>query len=593
MGKDKKHKKERKKEKALKKLLKAEKKLEKLSKKEKKAASVKISSGGKDSTPDKPILTDKKKKSLEAVKKTSPSSKSLAEKKGSTDSRSAKSSVSTTPSLTIPRKLKILFVASECAPFAKVGGLADVVAALPKALVRLGHDVRIIMPLYSSIDREKYGLTFKAPLCVHMGGGEENWAGLYEGKLDGEVPVWFLEYNRFYDRNGIYNEPGRDDGDNGYRYAMLSKAALQACKDHKFIPHIMHVHDWPSALGPVFLKTWDRILSPLSRTASVLTIHNAGHQGVFDAACYRYIGTGDEHFTANKFEDHGRVNLLKAGLWFADAITAVSPTYAREILTADGGFGLAPYFNYRRDDLTGILNGVDYDHWNPETDTLIPANYSVTDQRGKAICKSTLQQKFGLLPNPDQPVFGIVSRFAHQKGFNLMQEALPLALRDMVIQLVVLGNGDPQTEDFFRRLVQDFPGRVGGYIGYSNELSHLIEAGSDFFLMPSLYEPCGLNQIYSLRYGTVPIVRDTGGLADTVENYDENSGTGTGFKFVAPTPQALYDTMGWAVSTWYDRPHHYDALRANGMSRHFPWETAAGEYVKVYHKALQNRWKEG
>ncbi|MBN1268332.1 MAG: glycogen synthase GlgA [Kiritimatiellae bacterium] len=485
--------------------------------------------------------------------------------------------------------LKILFVASECAPFAKVGGLGDVVSALPKVLRRMGHDARICLPLYAMVDRAKYGITFDRSACVHMGNHEEQWVGLHRASHDGDVPVWFVDCERFFGRPGIYDLPGGEYGDNAFRYALLSKAAMQICKDTGFIPDVMHLHDWPTAVVAAFLKTWDRILSPLSDTASVVTIHNIGYQGVYHAGVFPYLGVGWEHFAPDRFEDHGKVNLLKAGVAFADAITTVSPAHAREILTPDGGMGMAPFLNNRRSDLFGILNGADYEHWNPETDPLIPARYSARDLGGKAACKAELQRRMKLDVKPDVPVFGIISRFAPQKGFNLIMEALPRAMNSMVMQVAALGMGDAGTEDFFKWLAAAYPGRAGAFIGYSNELSHLIEAGSDFFLMPSLYEPCGLNQMYSMKYGTLPIVRAIGGLEDTVQNYNEATGEGTGFKFLLPTGAALHDTIGWAVSTWFDRPKDMAKLRRTAMAQDFSWEKSAAEYVKVYAHALRHR----
>ncbi len=486
--------------------------------------------------------------------------------------------------------LRVLFVASECTPYAKTGGLGDVVADLPKALRKMGHDARVLIPLYGQIDRAKHGIKPAGTACIHMGGGSEHWVGIQSARLDEEVPVWFLDYGAYFGRPGIYDGPDGHYLDNAFRYALFSKAALQICKDQQWIPHVLHVHDWPSALAAVFLKTWDRINSPLSSTASVLTIHNIGYQGKYDVPyLLPFCGLGTEYFTSDIFEDYRHANLLKAGLWFADALTTVSPTHAKEILTPAGGQGLAPYLNRRRADLFGILNGVDYAHWNPATDRHLPARFTPDDLAGKAACKTALQKQFALEVNDKLPVFGIVSRFAPQKGFNLLRHALPAALNNMLIQFVVLGTGDPDTEDFFRALQLAYPGRVAAHIGFSVELSHLIEAGSDFFLMPSLYEPCGLNQIYSLKYGTLPIVRATGGLDDTVENYDEATGAGTGFKFWDVTPQALYYTIGWAVSTWYDRPRHMASLRTQAMTKNFAWADSAKQYVEVYRHALQNR----
>lgn len=483
--------------------------------------------------------------------------------------------------------LKIAFLAAECAPFAKTGGLGDVVGALPKALVRFGHDARVFLPLYASINRAKFGFTRVASCCVHMGEGEENWVDIYQTQWDG-VTVYGIEYERFFGRGGIYGDPD-EYSDNAFRFALFPKAALQWCKDSAWIPDVAHLHDWSSALGAIFLKTWDRFLSPLSDTASVLTIHNIGYPGNFSRSTFKYFGVGSELWHPDIFEDNGRLNLLKAGIHFADAITTVSPTHAHEILAPSGGMGLSPYLNNRRGDLSGILNGVDYEDWNPETDPFLPATYSASDMSGKLVCKAALQERFNLNFEPKTPVFGIVSRFASQKGFDLLRHALPRALDTMAMQLVVLGTGDSQTEAFFHDLTRRYPGRVGSYIGFSVEMSHLVEAGSDFFLMPSLYEPCGLNQSYSMRYGTLPIVRATGGLDDTVHNYDQNTGTGTGFKFWDADATALYFCIGWAVSTWFDRPWHIETLRGHAMAQEFLWSDSAQQYLSVYHRAIKNR----
>jgi starch synthase len=484
---------------------------------------------------------------------------------------------------------RVLFVASECAPYAKVGGLADVVGALPKALRRMGHDARIVLPLYRDIQRPRFDIQPDGNVCVHMGGNVEHWAGVWTAKLDNEVPVWFIDFEQYFGRPGIYDTPAGEYKDNAFRFTFLSKAALQLCKDRGFIPHIAHVHDWPSAPTALLLKTWDKILSPLSETASVLTIHNIAYQGVYDPSVFPYMGVGWEHFNADTLEDHGKVNLLKCGVRMADAITTVSPTHAAEIRTPGGGHGLAPALNNRALDFSGILNGADYEHWDPVNDTLIPARYSANDLSGKARCKAELQRRLGLEVRPDLPLFGIVCRFAPQKGFDLLRSALPRALDTMAMQVAILGTGNPDTENFCRHLSWSHPGRAADYIGFSNELSHWIEAGSDFFLMPSLFEPCGLNQIYSMRYGTLPLVRAVGGLEDTVENYNEFTGAGTGFKFHLPTAGALYDTIGWAVSTWYDRPHHVALLRKQAMAQDFSWHRSADEYVRVYDQALRRR----
>ena len=487
------------------------------------------------------------------------------------------------------RSAKVLFVASECVPYAKTGGLADVVAALAKTLQQKGCEVRVILPLYGTITPEEHGIEFARSACVHMGGGVEQWVGIHSTKLAGRVPVWFVDYKVYFDRPGLYGDSHGEYGDNGFRFALFCKAAIQLCKDTGFIPDVIHAHDWQGALAPAFLKTWDRYGSPVSGTASVLTIHNIGYQGICLPGVFPYIGVGYEHFTPERFEWYGNVNLLKAGIYFADALTTVSPTHADEILGAEGGMGLAGALRVRRNDLTGILNGVDYEHWDPATDALIPANYGPDNLDGKRTCRRALQETYGLPVRDDLPVFGMVARLVQQKGVNLLREALPRAFDELEFQLVLLGTGEPDNEEFFRWLAAAYPDRAGCRIGYSEALSHLVEAGSDFFLMPSLYEPCGLNQIYSMKYGTLPIVHAVGGLADTVENYTPESGDGTGFTFQVPAAEAFYRVLCLAMATWYEQPDHIARLRQTAMSRNFSWDQAAEKYVEVYRRAVDNR----
>jgi starch synthase len=488
---------------------------------------------------------------------------------------------------------RVLLVTPECAPFAKVGGLADVVPGLAKALCQLGVDVRIIMPLYRRVDQARHGLAPDGTSCVHLGGGVEHWIGVQTAQLDGRVPVWFVDFAHYFDRPGVYGEGNaeREYVDNAYRFALLCKSALQLCRDRAWIPDVMHLHDWPAALAAVFLKTWDRVLSPLSECASVLTIHNIGHQGKYLADAYGYIGIGAEHWEL--FEDYRRINLLKGGIHFADGITVVSPSHLEELVTPEGGHGLAPYLVARRDDLTGILNGADYEQWSPERDPFLPARYTAEDLAGKHLCKRALQESMGLARRDELPLFGLITRLVLQKGIDLLRGALPPALERLPMQLVMLGAGEPAYEDFFRWLHGRFPGKVGCTIGYDEALSHRIEGGADFFLMPSLYEPCGLNQIYSMRYGTLPVVRATGGLRDTVENYDDQTGGGTGFVFQDPTAEALHGTLEWVVSTWFQRLDHIEALRRRAMARDFSWAESARRYLEAYERAAsrRQRWR--
>jgi starch synthase len=493
------------------------------------------------------------------------------------------------PEIVPERSLRVLFVASECAPYAKCGGLGDVVASLPKALRHLGVDARVAIPLYSSIHRTKHGLAEDPPCLVNCGGGEVNGCGVWRGTADGDVPVWFIEHDRFFARGGIYDEGGVEFGDNAFRFGLLCMAAAQVCRDREWIPDVVHVHDWPTAVFPVLLDAWRKAGTPLGWAASVLTIHNQSYQGYSHASALAYLGLGPEYFTPEALESWGKINLLKGGIVFADAITTVSPTYAKEILLEPGGNGLSSYLQERAKDFEGILNGADYEVWNPETDRRIPANYRDNSLIGKGLCKQELQSQMGLAQDAGVPLFGVVTRLASQKGTGLMREVLPQALRDMSMQLVVLGSGDAEDEAFFRGLAQAYPGRVGVEIGYSDELAHRIQAGSDFFLMPSLFEPCGLTQLYSLRYAALPVVHATGGLEDTVEQYNQGEGTGTGFKFYTPDAKTFREAIGWAVATWYDRPSHITSMREQAMKVRFDWDTSAKRYLDLYRRVALKR----
>lgn len=485
-------------------------------------------------------------------------------------------------------KKKILMVASECAPFSKVGGLADMVSSLSKQLADDGWDVRIFTPLYSSIKRNPHFKKVLEPLSVHMGYGIEEYASIWEAPL-GKARVNFVEFNMFFDRPGIYNQSGVSYDDNGGRFSFLSRAALDFCIASSWIPDVVHCHDWPSALVPVLLNNNFRGTG-LEKAASVLTVHNLQHQGIFDAGVLEYAGVPKSEFRADSCESFGRLNMLKGGLYNATKITTVSPTYSREIQTPEYGCGLEGVLKFRAADLIGIINGVDTSEWNPQTDKRIAKNYSLADMSGKAECKKALQRRMGLEVASDVPVFGVVSRLYEQKGLDLLVKIARPLIDNMRIQIAVLGSGEPWLENAFRQISLDSGGRMAAYTGYDDALSHMIEAGSDFFIMPSRFEPCGLNQMYSMIYGTLPIVRRTGGLADTVISYS-NSGyaSGDGFVFDDPTTDALYNTIGWACSTWYDRPEDISALRKNAMSKDFSWSASASKYVQVYKWACDAR----
>jgi len=485
--------------------------------------------------------------------------------------------------------MKIAMISSECFPYAKTGGLADVVGALPQKLRQLGHEVIVIMPKYASIQAQRHGLKrFWDSLGVWMG-GELEWCAVDTADNRG-VTTYFIESHKYFDRPGLYHDLEYNDyRDNPQRFGFLTRAGLQLCKDLGFAADIIHTHDWQTALAGAYLKTWHWDDPVLGSAASVLTIHNIAYQGKYPASVLDYLGLPKEHFTPEKLEDHGAVNFLKAGIHFSDAVNTVSPTYADETRTPAMSYGMAPYLNQKAEDYVGILNGVDYAEWSPSDDRLIPARYDVSNLRGKATCKQELQRRLGLEQNPKIPVIGLVSRFAAQKGLELLAGCIEDILKNMCVQFAILGSGDKGLEAFYSSLSARFPGKVGCMIGYSNELAHWIEAGADFFIMPSLYEPCGLNQLYSLRYGTLPIVRATGGLNDTVEQYEEATGAGTGFKFWEPSSKAIYYTVGWAVSTWFDRPQHMAKMVQTAMSKNYSWRTSAQAYERLYERARANK----
>jgi starch synthase len=485
--------------------------------------------------------------------------------------------------------LNILMIASEAVPFIKTGGLADVTGALPKALRTLGHNVIVVLPKYSSIDSALYGLAPSlSPLGVWMGDREE-WCAVYQSSCDG-VLFYFIEFDHYFNRYGLYHDESMNEYlDNPRRFGFLTRAGLQLCRVLGFAPDIIHVHDWQTALGSAFQKIWHWDDPVLGRAATLLTIHNIAYQGVYDASHLDYLGLRWDNFTADKFEDHGKINMLKGGIVYADMVNTVSPTFAGETRIPAGGHGLSPFLNDKGDRYIGILNGADYEQWNPALDPLIPARYTPEDLSGKVICKRELQSRVGLEASVDIPLVGIISRFAEQKGLDLAASAIGGILSQMAVQFVVLGSGDRVLEEFYGQLPGYFPGRAGSYIGYNNELAHWIEAGADFFLMPSLFEPCGLNQIYSLKYGTLPIVRATGGLQDTVQQYDERTGEGTGFKFAAPTAESIANTVGWAVSTYYDRPEHMARMIQKAMKQDFSWDSSARVYENVYFKAVEQK----
>ncbi len=479
-------------------------------------------------------------------------------------------------------RLKILFIASEAVPFAKTGGLADVAGALPRALEALGHEVAVVMPRYYAIDKDSLE-HIPGPLGVSMGPMGTLWAALYKTTLpNSSVAIYFVDYEAFFGRSGLYaDESGFSYDDNDKRFIFLSKAAFELSKMVGFEPDIIHANDWHTALAPLLLNSRYAFDEWFKDTASVLTIHNLQHQGHFFKGAVDLTEAGWEHFNPHELEALDGVNLLKGGIAHADAVTTVSKRYAKEIQTPEFGFGLDGHIRAHAGKLFGILNGVDYAEWSPATDRYIAARYDREDMSGKARCKEDLQAHFNLPEREEVPLVGFVGRFAEQKGIGLIAGAIE-RLMQMDIQIVMLGSGEKWAEGFFGDVARRYPEKFGCHVGYSEPLAHRIEAGCDLFLMPSLFEPCGLNQIYSLRYGTLPVVRATGGLDDTIHNYDPATGEGNGFKFHDATSEALANTLKWAADTCRYDKEAYKRMQKCAMEARFDWEHSAKAYEEIY-----------
>ena len=467
--------------------------------------------------------------------------------------------------------MNILMVASEATPFAKTGGLADVLGALPAALAERGEQVAVVLPayrenLYPHPVREAY-----RNLYIPIGRG---YLADIQQISDRGVTYYFVQCPALYDRDGIYGTAAGDFPDNHLRFAVLSMAALGVAR-HLFRPAILHLHDWQAALTPVYIREHFRGDPTFMGVKTLLTIHNLGYQGLFPPAVLPQIALDSKLFNPDQLEFFGRVNFLKAGIAWSDAIGTVSRGYAREIQTPEYGFGLDGFLR-RHGPITGIVNGVDYNVWNPEHDPALARNYSAGDLAGKRACKQALLAEYGLpQDNLDRPLLAIISRFAAQKGFDILADAASRLLQED-LNLVVLGSGDLPYESMFRALAESYPQKVGLRVGYDPGLSHRIEAGADMFLMPSRYEPCGLNQIYSLKYGTVPVVRATGGLDDTIDD-------STGFKFRDYSGDALLDTVRVALRAYQDRNSWLGTMR-RGMGKDFSWKASAGEYLDLYRR---------
>src|SRR6202048_4148254 len=481
--------------------------------------------------------------------------------------------------------MHIVFAASECVPFSKTGGLADVVGALPRALVAAGHQVSVYLPRYRETllkDARTVVKSVTVPFDDHY-----RFCSIVSGGERSGVSFYFVEYPPFFDRDALYGTSAGDYPDNAERFALFSRAVLEGSKILG-VPQVFHCHDWQSALVPVLLRTQYAEDPAFRAVAPVSTIHNMGYQGLFPPDTLPLLTLPWDLFTISKMEFFGSVNFLKGALVLSDFVTTVSKKYSQEIQTTEYGFGLEGVLRNRAATVTGILNGVDYEEWSPETDKFIVARYSSQDLSGKLQCKKDLLNAFGIT-NADSkvPVIGIVSRFAAQKGFDLIAQIMDRLAREEMI-MVVLGSGDKLFEEMFQRLHNTFPNKIAIKVAYDNAIAHKIEAGADMFLMPSRYEPCGLNQIYSLKYGTVPIVRATGGLDDTIEPWDARTGKGTGFKFSEYTGEALLLTIKQALTAYRDQTS-WQALMRNGMNKDFSWNASAREYGKIYERVRQLR----
>jgi starch synthase len=477
--------------------------------------------------------------------------------------------------------LKILFVSPEVVPFAKTGGLADVAGSLPKALKNLGCDIRLVMPLYQSVRQGKFPLRKVIEDLLIPLGNRQITADIYEGELDKGLPVYFIERDEFFDRRHLYGSAKGDFFDNDSRFSFFARGTLNAAQALEFSPDIIHCHDWQTGLIPACLDFGRNSDSFFRNSAAIFTIHNMAYQGSFPETILELAGIPQESFTPEGLEFWGRANLLKAGIVYSQIVNTVSRKYSREIQTTEYGYGLEGILAYRKDDLFGILNGVDYDLWNPETDPFLAANYSLGNLSGKKVCKKDLLARFQLPEGRLQyPLLGIISRLADQKGFDLLAGIMDLLLKKEV-SLVVLGTGEEKYHRLFTELAEHYPQKLGIRLSFDNVLAHQIEAGSDMFLMPSLYEPCGLNQIYSLKYGTLPVVRATGGLDDTIIPFDPKTGEGTGFKFIPYQTEALWSALEEALAIYQDQTQ-WRRLMKKAMAMDFSWRVSAKEYISLY-----------
>lgn len=483
--------------------------------------------------------------------------------------------------------MRILFVASECVPFAKTGGLADVLGALPKFIAEMGYEVDILLPRYRKIPREELSMVVPS-LSIPMG-DQLKFCSIWRSDKSPALNemIYFADCPEYFDREELYVDKSGDFRDNAQRFALLARAALEFAKRSHQGPDVIHCHDWQAALIPLLLKQAYQDDRFFDNTVTVFTIHNMGYQGMFEPRVLESAGLPRAAFHPDGFEYYGKVNYLKGGIVYADAVTTVSRKYSQEIQTPEFGHGLEGVVRRRAADLHGILNGIDYSEWNPAVDPHIARKYGPDMLAAKRECKRDLLREFKLPEQLNLPLIGLISRLADQKGFDLIAEAIEplLALKPL---FVVLGSGEQKYEYLLQRIASVHHQQFGLRLAFDNKLAHKIEAGADMFLMPSRYEPCGLNQIYSLKYGTVPVVRATGGLDDTVEPFDPSTGQGTGFKFQEYSAAALVEAVREAVQT-YGRRDQWQRLMRNGMAKDFSWNASARQYLQLYENLLSRR----
>ncbi len=483
--------------------------------------------------------------------------------------------------------MRILIVASEVVPFAKTGGLADVAGALPVELARKGHDVRVAMPKYAVVDETRFELIpILNEIIVRLGDTSYMTQIKRSYFPQTQIPVYFVQSQALYGRVGLYQENGEDYRDNDVRFGVFCKAVIWLLKALDWMPDVIHCNDWQTALIPIYLRhdpevaAADPQLPPLP---VLFTIHNLAYQGLFTFESLGRLGLEASLFTPDKLEFFGKLNLLKGGILFSNEISTVSPRYAQEIQTPEYGCGLEGLLQSRRDHLQGIMNGIDTEAWNPQTDPHIPFHYSVRSIGGKTRCKKALQEKLGLVVDAARPLVGMISRLDPQKGFDLVKECLG-AIMGEDLEFVLLGTGMPEYEAFFAEAASQYPGRMSVNLRFDNALAHQIYAGADIFLMPSRFEPCGLNQLYAMRYGTIPVVRRTGGLADSVIDATQENlahGTATGYVFDEFAPEALMNALRRALAGYRQKPI-WRQLQKAGMERDFSWAAAAEQYITLY-----------